>query len=539
MSPNTNSTTLQQQLPQAVPSPSTKSDERRDNNDNDNDEQIVLLNTSTSTACISKLAERLQFFLSDSNLRNDRWLRSRLDETKCFVRASDLLSCNSIRKISTSEDMLVRAADHLMMRIRRVHHNSNNNNNDDDDEVQIGRTRPFDMTKSGRNIDVAMVLQLERVPHEHEHAAPPTVVSAQDLVHDLNAKLLLLGNHHTNGNVNGKAVYAKWSKQQQQRRRRTAIIEFERTADRELALNLIQHTNKNVIIEGHYRVVTVQRMGAWLDSVRSLRRQPEQPRGGEYGRDYRYGRTYNHNISSNSSINKRSHTSYYENDNCNKRQRFFFRGSGGSYGPTAPAPAPTTTRSRSRSSGTSNHNATNNGGNSSRNRTVPFPPPPPSSSFSFGDARQRGSMLLPVNKKKKNGVKKIMCKYFSGVEGCRWGENCRFEHSYSSSSAASVGTTAAAAQKMHPTKTDVAAVAKKKKEKMQPVNASCDSVDTNSQPKRSSWDILSINRSRLIMLSAVGAAYGLKEFAAVDSFQSLVGCFVIAMIVSDTLERNR
>uniref|UniRef100_A0A6U3S849 HTH La-type RNA-binding domain-containing protein n=1 Tax=Ditylum brightwellii TaxID=49249 RepID=A0A6U3S849_9STRA len=89
------------------------------------------------TKKVEALVERLTFFFSDANLRNDKWLRKELEkpENNGLISLSTLLRFKTIKTITDSEELIATAAKHdsvkEMLKL-------------DEDGSKIGRIKPFE-----------------------------------------------------------------------------------------------------------------------------------------------------------------------------------------------------------------------------------------------------------------------------------------------------------------------------------------------------------------------------------------------------------
>lgn len=393
------------------------------------------------TEVLSKLAERLEFFLSDSNLQKDEWLRPRLDGTKCFVLTKDLMKCNSIRAISKNEDMLVQAAAFL----QATKPEGNIRLRSNDCRNMIGRVKPFDAAAAVRpsNTDIALAIV----------GSSFSGVSPEELVKILNDIL--------NGQC--KVTYLE-------KRHEALIAEFGSNEERELALQILQNT-KPFMIKG--AEVTVQRVDASMQSMRTNHR-----RGGhrkaynkrsqnavDYGgkpnkkRRSNKGNGRGGNFSSGGTGRRSSHSGNSFNRHTDIQH----------YGPPAAG------GNRNTQKYADNKNLQGGGGRRAMKQTR----------ISHSNGRIPGE----------NSAKRNVCRYFDGPKGCKRGDNCYFLHASPTSADAQMTASSNRAMQKKIQLENMSCSSMSES-----IDAAC--VDDTIYASRSSWDNLSINWNNLIMASA-------------------------------------
>lgn len=98
-------------------------------------------NGDDETSIINALTERLHFFFSNANLRQDKWMRTQLSTSPTHSLSIDtLLKFNTLKSITTSKELVAKAAqgDSLKELIKY-----------DKDEESVGRVVPFDFKTMG------------------------------------------------------------------------------------------------------------------------------------------------------------------------------------------------------------------------------------------------------------------------------------------------------------------------------------------------------------------------------------------------------
>ena len=98
-------------------------------------------NGDDETSIINALTERLRFFFSNANLRQDKWMRTQLSTSPTHSLSIDtLLKFNTLKSITTSKELVAKAAqgDSLKELIKY-----------DKDEESVGRVVPFDFKTMG------------------------------------------------------------------------------------------------------------------------------------------------------------------------------------------------------------------------------------------------------------------------------------------------------------------------------------------------------------------------------------------------------
>jgi len=120
--------------------------------------------TSADDSALSSFVERLGFFFSDSNLRRDKWMRAKLDESGGLT-LDDLLSFNTIKTISTDKALLAKAAEDADLKDLISY---------DAEKEVISRRVKFDRETAGDGHELSIVVQnlpLTTPPPEEEKAA--------------------------------------------------------------------------------------------------------------------------------------------------------------------------------------------------------------------------------------------------------------------------------------------------------------------------------------------------------------------------------
>eukprot|EP00985_Skeletonema_marinoi_P000584 scaffold216_cov93-Skeletonema_marinoi.AAC.11 len=92
---------------------------------------------STPEAMTTSLVERLHFFFSNANLRQDKWMRTEMKENGC-ITLDQLLKFQTIKSISTDKELLVKAAGELKEEITV-----------DAEKEELRRVVPFDWETMG------------------------------------------------------------------------------------------------------------------------------------------------------------------------------------------------------------------------------------------------------------------------------------------------------------------------------------------------------------------------------------------------------
>eukprot|EP00984_Skeletonema_dohrnii_P026133 scaffold15425_cov141-Skeletonema_dohrnii-CCMP3373.AAC.6 len=92
---------------------------------------------ATPEAMTTSLVERLHFFFSNANLRQDKWMRTEMKENGC-ITLDQLLKFQTIKSISTDKELLVKAAGELKEEITV-----------DADKEELRRVVPFDWETMG------------------------------------------------------------------------------------------------------------------------------------------------------------------------------------------------------------------------------------------------------------------------------------------------------------------------------------------------------------------------------------------------------
>jgi len=99
-------------------------------------------------AILRQVGERLSYFFSDANMRNDRYMRIELNEGKNSIPITKLLKFNSINCITTDPKVLALATEKICGSKLELK-----------DGMSIGRKDPFDYEKSkGKNIDLSIFI---------------------------------------------------------------------------------------------------------------------------------------------------------------------------------------------------------------------------------------------------------------------------------------------------------------------------------------------------------------------------------------------
>ena len=91
----------------------------------------------TPEAMTTSLVERLHFFFSNANLRQDKWMRTEMKENGC-ITLDQLLKFQTIKSISTDKQLLVKAAGELKEEITV-----------DAEKEELRRVVPFDWETMG------------------------------------------------------------------------------------------------------------------------------------------------------------------------------------------------------------------------------------------------------------------------------------------------------------------------------------------------------------------------------------------------------
>ncbi|KAK1736877.1 hypothetical protein QTG54_012322 [Skeletonema marinoi] len=92
---------------------------------------------ATPEAMTTSLVERLHFFFSNANLRQDKWMRTEMKENGC-ITLDQLLKFQTIKSISTDKELLVKAAGELKEEITY-----------DAEKEELRRVVPFDWETMG------------------------------------------------------------------------------------------------------------------------------------------------------------------------------------------------------------------------------------------------------------------------------------------------------------------------------------------------------------------------------------------------------
>lgn len=106
-----------------------------------------------SEETVAAVAERLQFFFGNANLRKDNFLRKRLADNKNQVDVETLLKFNSIKTLTSSAATVVKAAKTLPAFLTVS-----------DDAKNLGRVEPFG--EAHMNEHIPLTLLLKNIPFE-------------------------------------------------------------------------------------------------------------------------------------------------------------------------------------------------------------------------------------------------------------------------------------------------------------------------------------------------------------------------------------
>lgn len=110
--------------------------------------------TEERSATLTALVERLQFFFSDTNLRNDIWMQRELETHQDqMIEINKLLRFNTIKKISEDKSLIVEACEKAghMLKLN-------------DDKSMVGRVNKFDRVAVSKIDNVPLTILLENLP---------------------------------------------------------------------------------------------------------------------------------------------------------------------------------------------------------------------------------------------------------------------------------------------------------------------------------------------------------------------------------------
>ena len=112
--------------------------------------------TNDDSTMISDLTERLHFFFSNANLRQDKWMRNEMKQNGC-ITLEQLLKFQTIKNISTDKTLLVKAAAELKDEITY-----------DEEKEELRRVVPFDWETMGDGSHLSLCCK--NVPLTEEEA---------------------------------------------------------------------------------------------------------------------------------------------------------------------------------------------------------------------------------------------------------------------------------------------------------------------------------------------------------------------------------
>ena len=100
---------------------------------------------SDESKIIEDIAERLEFFFSDTNLRSDTWMQRELEQSNgAMLAINKLITFNTLKKITTDESKLVKATETIdWLKLNEA-------------KDAIGRVTPFDKNKKFDNVPVTL-----------------------------------------------------------------------------------------------------------------------------------------------------------------------------------------------------------------------------------------------------------------------------------------------------------------------------------------------------------------------------------------------
>lgn len=110
-------------------------------------EDSTTATSNSESNAIAGVAERLYFFFSDANLRQDKFLRIELEKTP-YVSLETLLKFNSIKNFTSDTSILIKAAKEDEKCKTKLKLN--------DDETGIGRITPFTKDLIGKEVELTV-----------------------------------------------------------------------------------------------------------------------------------------------------------------------------------------------------------------------------------------------------------------------------------------------------------------------------------------------------------------------------------------------
>mmetsp|Transcript_42444 Transcript_42444/g.72445 ORF Transcript_42444/g.72445 Transcript_42444/m.72445 type:complete len:568 (+) Transcript_42444:115-1818(+) len=122
---------------------------------------------------IASLVERLRFFFSNANLRQDKWMRYQLDQNGC-VTLDSLLRFQTIKKISTDKALLAKAAQEESLKELIVY---------SEERGEIRRVVPFDWRKMGDGSHLSLYVKnvpVTKEPNEEENKSDDAAVEKKE-----------------------------------------------------------------------------------------------------------------------------------------------------------------------------------------------------------------------------------------------------------------------------------------------------------------------------------------------------------------------
>jgi len=121
---------------------------------------------------VTAMASRLRFFLSNANLRSDKFLRRALAQSQDgFISIETFLIFNTVKKISTNPEAVVRAVqeDEKLKTILKLN----------EDKTSIARINPYDLNDTDGNIPVT--LRVSGIPMEEKDGKSDYSVQREDI----------------------------------------------------------------------------------------------------------------------------------------------------------------------------------------------------------------------------------------------------------------------------------------------------------------------------------------------------------------------
>ena len=212
-----------------------------------------------SVDVVSGLVERLEFFFSDTNLRNDVWMQRELESNDNVLSLEKLLTFNTVKKISDDKDLLVEA-------VKKVDWLKLSENGE-----AVGRVVPFDKEKA-KNVDsVSLTLFLENIPKvKDENGDEKYALSVADIKKAISevckeeVKVTLVRLRFTKGKVRSGETSGKLAPLG------SAFVEFETEEMQKKALVILSDNEASFKLGDN--LITVMALRTFLDTKKASKR---------------------------------------------------------------------------------------------------------------------------------------------------------------------------------------------------------------------------------------------------------------------------